>query len=88
MPPGVVEHSVATLRKLLATVWRVGSEVSLKKDWKVDAEPDSAALAAALANLAHAALALVTAVRCEDEQSDWRVVAETDAALRATSTGT
>lgn len=76
MPPGVDEHSSATFRKFAATVWRVDSELSLKKDSNVSAEPDSAASAAELAILAHAWLALVMVVLCEDEQSDCRVVAD------------
>ena len=83
VPPGVDEHSLATLRKLAATAWRVDCEVSLKNVWKVSSEPDSAASAAALAMLAHAWLALVTAVRCEDEQSDSRVVADVVATANA-----
>lgn len=77
VPPGVDEHSLATLRKLAATAWRVDCEVSLKNVRKVSSEPDSAASAAALAMLAHAWLALVKAVRCEDEQDPSSVFADT-----------
>lgn len=76
VPPGVDEHSFATLRKLAATAWRVDCEVSLKNVWKVSSEPDSAASAAALAMLAHPWLALVKAVRCEDEQDPSKVFAD------------
>jgi hypothetical protein len=75
VPPGVVEHSSATLRKLAATAERVDEEESLKNDAKVSAEPDEAASAAVEAMEAHARLALVTAVLCEDEQSCSRVFA-------------
>jgi hypothetical protein len=54
----------------------VDCEVSLKKVSKVSAEPDSAASAAALAMLAHPLFALSTAVRCADEQSPTRVLAD------------
>ena len=76
VPPGVDEHSLATLRKLAATAWRVDCETSLKNVWKVSSEPDSAASAAALAMLAHPWFALITAVRCDAEQSPSRVFAE------------
>ena len=59
------------------------SEVSLKNDSKVSAEPDSAASAAALAILAHSLLAFVTAVPWEEEQSDCKVVADTEATASA-----
>jgi hypothetical protein len=77
VPPGVDEHSFATLRKLAATACRVDCEVSLKNTWKVSSDPDSAASAAALAMLAHARLALVNALRCEDEQDPSKVFADT-----------
>ena len=74
MPPGVDEHSSATLRKLAATRERVDCELSMKNSWKAASEPDSAASAAALAILAQALLALLTASNWVDEQSDCRVL--------------
>ena len=74
VPPGVEEHSSATLRNLAATWERVDCELSMKNSWKAASEPEEAASAAAVAIRAQALLALETEVNWEEEQSDWRVL--------------